>query len=368
MTFYRRGIPNSHTGFGSLTLNNYNNNISNARVKNTSTIMHLGSFSLENSKTSINTYDFIFLYTFDYPVYFEHLKMLVLSIISVIREFINYKIHIFIYSTTVEKIKEELNCLHLENFITIRLYDPKKYNHQGFQFNKDKKHYNYIGHSRIFIVKELLVEMNCPVIYMDNDTGIQVNCGCYCYQIIKKATLPIPYTIENWITFEKLFIQEGDYLNIKNFENENKEINSAIHPFNNGIIIFPYNEYVINFLEDVKKNYIKLAKSFPSIYHDMFAFSITCYKFGIKEELTNFINKNNKPNFIHYYLNKYDYMEIIKECSTKIINLFLQKKQCILYDSNLHNESHLVSYLVCNKNDKQSPQNFLFTFSQFNQK
>ena len=78
-------------------------------------------------------------------------------------------------------------------------------------------------------------------------------------------------------------------MELKKTENINTNINGNINPFNNGIIIFPY-------------NYNFLNTNFNSIYHDMFSFSLSCYKFNYLNSIDS--NSNIKPCFIHYYLER----------------------------------------------------------------
>ena len=305
-------------------------------------------------------YEFIIVYTFDFTKYTEHFEMLLLSIISIMREFKDYKFLILIYTMTLNELESNIKILNLNNKLIVRLYEPNKYNHTSSNFTNDRSHFNYIGHSRIFIVDELLKEFECPVIYLDNDTGIHYNYGKKCYELIKNSNEPLSYCKEIWTSFNHLYENEGLLLELKKTENINWNINGSINPFNNGIIIFPYNKNIFNFLTDIKDNYNFLNLNFNSIYHDMFSFSLSCYKFNYIKTIDT--NSNIKPCFIHYYLNKYENFELIKYINKKIIFNYLFKNNSVLNyneDYLVYNNDSLITYIFCEKtivNSEEKPK------------
>jgi hypothetical protein len=215
-------------------------------------------------------YDFVIVYTFDFPKYNEHIEMLLLSIISVLREFKKFNIKIFIFTTTYNEIVKYFNKFNMLNNIEICLYEPNKYQQITSKFDNNRDHFNCIGHSRIFIVGEILNKMKCPVIYMDNDTGIKFNSSDECYKIITTTNKPIGYYLESWTTFDILYDNEGQLFELNNMKKTYPYINGKINPINNGIIIYPYNNEVYNFIEENIQIYNMLNEQFRSIYHDMF--------------------------------------------------------------------------------------------------
>jgi hypothetical protein len=227
-------------------------------------------------------YNFTVFYTFDYHEYSDYnVYMLMASVYSCIREF-GSTAQIIVYTTNSNQLTFLfLKYPELYKRVTVRDYFPQRRNNE---FSDSNAHFNTIGHARIFLVKELLLESGRPVIYMDNDTGIQLGSGEKCVSLLMKLEKPMGFAEEFYCTF-------GDLI---------PDSESELHPINNGIVLYPCNEITLAFADQNIQIYNELSVN--SIYNDMLSFTITCQENNCQETIYNGVET---PYFIHYYINKH---------------------------------------------------------------
>jgi hypothetical protein len=295
-----------------------------------------------------NKMDFIILYTFDMPSnpnWHEHPKMLMMSILSSIREFKKYNFKIIIYTTNTDSLYNYLKQYNILDYILIKKYSPSNYGVPEI-LPLDKKYepfINGIGHARIFVLKELRKHYKCPIVYMDNDTGISLGKGEECFEMIMQTKTIRYYALEKWITFSELYSKMGQYDELIGFHNKYPSlIKHNINPRNNGIIIYGYtnnneinNKFVDNAILLIENVYNILSRGIKSHYNDMFAFSIVCDILALNDSISNVIENNEgpfkfiikeTPIFIHYYINKYSFMDLIDYIFDKVIKLYIKNK------------------------------------------
>jgi hypothetical protein len=314
-----------------------------------------------------------FLYTFDY--YDLHsLKMLLCSIITIIREFNDKDVHIIIYTTNVEELtaKIHLNCTKILNNIDIRYYDYKKYNQPNKSLDDKIKRFNIIGHSRYLLIKELLHKTKNMVIYMDNDTGVSFDASKYIMDYLKNINKPVLYCKETWVNISELLTFEcitvlmqpqakfgmHDQLNyfLKDLAQMHHyvDINPCTQIFNNGIIICPYNDQSLSFMDDTINIFNLFATKMNSMFNDMIAIGCVCYKYKCFDTIIDLdsmecvrYNKKviNPPPFVHYYYKKDSFCSFANIIELfKIIDNFnnndILNQGCILPDTSI------IKYLV----------------------
>ena len=154
------------------------------------------------------------------------------------------------------------------------------------------KHFNSIGHARIYAIKELInLHSNKTVIYMDNDTGIRVGKGLQCMEFIDKQDQVIGYRREYWLKFNEI---EPRY-------------SYSANPINNGIIIYPVYDKRKLFVEANIQNYEKINQEVLSAYNDMQSFTKTCQDYNYNKYICNDSHEcqGQTNGFIHYYLQKH---------------------------------------------------------------
>lgn len=227
-------------------------------------------------------YEFTVVYTFDYHEYSDdNLYMLMASIYSCIREF-GSAAQIIVYTTNRNNLFVKYPELYKR--VYIRDYSPPDYQQKKNGFSGSNAHFSTIGHARIFVVNDLLMETGRPVVYMDNDTGIQIGCGEKCLQLLVGLEKPMGFAEELYCTFADLI----------------PGVEPELNPINNGIILYPYNEFTLSFTEQNIKIYNELPMN--SIYNDMLSFTMTCHENKCLDTVYNGIET---PCFIHYYMNKH---------------------------------------------------------------
>ena len=309
--------------------------------------------------------NFLILYTFDEGPYEEHMLMLKMSIISVIREFPDKDhVKIIIYTTKKEQLIKSMS--YFAKYVEVRQYEPIDFGHPVLNFESDMVHFNSIGHSRIFIIPSLVKEFNVPVIYMDNDTGMRMNSAEEIYKLLDGINTPVGYCLEYWTDFNCLYGNCGKYEELKSTEEKVSDIRGEISPINNGVMIFPNTEESHRFMQEIIDVYIKLVSHFQSHFHDMFAFSIVWHKYcksipleettleycitNIDKRYTygkgsiDFLKNGDIPLIIHYYINKYDNIKAIAEIATKLIDNFKNSgRTCFDYEVLNHS---LIPYMV----------------------
>lgn len=351
---------------GCLISNNTDNNITdntNNTDNNITTNNIIDNNNTDNTDNTTN--DFIVLYTFDMPSnedLIEHSKMLVMSILSCIREFNTLLFKIIIYTTTVEPLKIYLtNNLRVRdmNYIKIVNYLPSKYGAPkllGLQQPNYDPFISGIGHARVFIIDELRRSYKCPIVYMDNDTGIQLDKGFPAFlRIMDTATITF-YCLETWLTFNTLYDKIGLSTNLFSLKTKYPDtININCTPRNNGILIYGYNDANNTFINDaitlIKNIYIDISSELQSHYNDMFAFSLACEKLNINDFIFDISFGNNlqydiisqdiiitdptititeQPIFVHYYINKYLNLSFINYVFDEVLRLYNQDKTLAL--------------------------------------
>jgi hypothetical protein len=158
----------------------------------------------------------ILLYTFDIPENdkLTKLTMLRLSIHSVLRELNEHIEHIYIYSNNPSQIKKyfsdsdpRIKFLKVPRFISnlialSRLNDDTKNKH----LNPDiHSHYRVINgkvgiaHSRVFLIRKLLLKYKSGVLYLDYDTGIMRNRGNVLIQKLQSCNVITDLNTDNSI-------------------------------------------------------------------------------------------------------------------------------------------------------------------------
>jgi len=230
-------------------------------------------------------YQFTIFYTFDYHVYSDdNAYMLMASIYSCIREF-GSNAQILVYTTNSNQLTYLfLKYPELNKRVFIRDYFPVNTRENGF--SGSNAHFSTIGHARVFLVKGLLLETEKPVVYLDNDTGIQLGHGDKCMKLLFGLETPMGFA-------EEMFCKFGDII-----PDLDAELN--IHPLNNGILLYPYNDFALAFAERNIEIYNELSMN--SIYTDMLSFTMTCHEKGCFATIYNGVET---PCFIHYYINKH---------------------------------------------------------------
>ena len=111
----------------------------------------------------------IILYTFDVSPYTEHLYMLEASIITVLRE-MGALAMILVYSTTPTSLLYLQSRYNGFNGATLQVVDYIPPTDPKYEYEGGLSVFNKIGHSRIFLINQLLQVYGKPLIYLDNDT------------------------------------------------------------------------------------------------------------------------------------------------------------------------------------------------------
>jgi len=220
--------------------------------------------------------------------------------------------------------------------------------------------FNKIGHSRIFLINQLLQIYKKPVIYLDNDTLLTHKCLSTVVEMCSGPNV-YGYIEEIWVKFSELYtgykyqcvfdINDSFYKNCLN-----------LNPINNGIQIYPYNANSLAFAADVVTTYIKLEDTCKSHFHDMLAFSMIWYKYinskviaaglfyetGSKAYGTErLVRTSIVPAMIHYYFGKYENMTYIKTVNQLLIQNFLNCQILHLVPSQVQG-NYLINYgLLC---------------------
>lgn len=267
----------------------------------------------------------IILYTFDYIENSGklNLHMLKLSILTLIRELKselkNGSIKIVIYTTTYETLIKSFKK-YIDN-VTIIKYIPKDYGQAtDTEPNIDMfKHHNIIGHSRVFIIPKIFEYHKQDVLYLDNDTGINLGVGKHFLEYIKLqriVTLSNPEcdTIEN-ITKFYYSIHIPDSVMVDDYVYEYK----THKVLNNGIEFYPYNKLSETIMNARLVLYSVLNTRCFTHFNDMFSISLVSKRFIGNQDNTFIrrspllINKciNFKHEYIltHYYFDKWCYQK-----------------------------------------------------------
>jgi hypothetical protein len=324
---------------------------------------------LENVVEDVTKNDFIIVYTFDIQTNINveednNPKMLIMSILSCIREFKDLTFKIFIYTTNINTLYDYLIKYEtIMKYITIEKYDPTVYGlPQQLLFGDNygpigqvtssldyEPFINGIGHARVFIIDGLRKKYRCPIVYMDNDTGIGLGKGKSCYEMIKQTKTIRGYQIEIWTSFLYLYTEFGQLEKIIEIKEKYKNtFNVDCKIVNNGIIIYGYtnniadNNTVENAIILIQDIYRVLLSENHSHYNDMHAFSIACDMLNISDVICDIYYKediimpqiviNQLPIFNHYYYNKHYFSGYIDYVFNNIINLYFQNKPLKLSD------------------------------------
>jgi hypothetical protein len=340
------------------------------------------NIDLDISISSDLKLDFVILYTFDVPsdqTWGEHEKMLMMSIMSCVREFPRNKFNwkIVIYTTNPQKLLIFLKQYpQFVSYITIEQYSPTDYNLPK-EMNISKSYEPFIkgiGHARIFVVDQVIKKYQCSVVYMDNDTGIKLNSGDKCVKMIKETNIIRYYINETWTNFSYLYGMVGLGEQLNNLHNKYPNlINPEITPRNNGIIIYKFNPLdntkLYAAIDYIKYIYHILNNNIHCHYNDMFAFSIACNNLNIDQSIaSDIINANfesygstsstylhETPIFIHYYINKYNNCSLIRRTFYKLVNLLKQNKKLeLLNDPELDNNSFLLGDIFTHRSNSLS--------------
>jgi hypothetical protein len=286
------------------------------------------------------------LYTFDHnPTKPFALSMLEASIITVKAELGN-NANIYIYSTMPEKLGD-LNYLG----VNITKYNSQEFNHiLKSSFDNSLKHFNCIGHSRIYLIPFLLKKLQQPVLYMDNDTGIVVSKGKDIMNIIENSTIPIGYCIETWMPLDKLLrLYSKISLNGPICFN-NKVLKLTDYIINNGLLLYPNTEASYNFANEQINVYNYLQNTFHSHFNDMLSFTMMWHNTPhittfINPDKLHYVKSQTPPPVIHYYYYKDNFPIIMTLISTFIEN-YRKNKRIIYSQSNLKSIPQKVHWLT----------------------
>jgi len=251
--------------------------------------------------TKSDTYEFSIFYTFIFNanantyIGMTGWDMLILSIASALREFGN-RVQIILYTTCIDDIVNRLSIYPIISpHVDIRFYNHVLYeNNDTICNNVDVlKHFNDIGHARIFVIDGLLRETKKPVIYLDNDTVINKNAYTEVIKLVSTAIAPISCCIEQQHIFK------GSVFNYTSHQDGN------LSPVNNGIIIYPYNDKIFDFIRDTVIVYNNLKKIKNYYFNDMFAHTIVCNRYKYLDTISCY-RPHDIPYIFHYYCYKYE--------------------------------------------------------------
>lgn len=289
----------------------------------------------ESEEIEIKKKNMICFYTYDH---YKEEEMLYLagSILSLIIEMDNTLI--IIYTTTYDRVIEEIGRYHLNNHVMVIHYQPSVYGQTIRDVaSPNQKYFNCIGHSRIYIVPFLLKRYNLPVIYLDNDTGILRGKGKDFIETVMREKIPIGFRMEKWTTLHNLY-DEMNLLDLikewkTNIDSHIFKIDHSMRPINNGILIFQNTDQSIEFSEMCRKVFEQMNQDVPCKFNDMAAFTIVWHMFRGRCLIYNEnfgacdIYEYNgeivydEPNYTayHYYLEKYqDNKHILHLCKEMI--------------------------------------------------
>lgn len=272
------------------------------------------------------------LYTFDQTSSNNSNAVIMLeaSIISVITELGN-NADIYLYSTTPGSF-EHLKYLG----INIVKYNYLEFNQVTVRdFQDSLKHFNYIGHSRIYLIPYLLRKLQQPVLYMDNDTGIVISKGKTLIDYINKCTYPVGYCIEKWMPLEKLMRLYSKIKLSNDITYAGKVLRLTDCIINNGLLLYPNTETAYGFALEQINVYNYLQKTLYSHFNDMLSFTLMWYN---TPNMTTFINPNKKyyinnliqPMVIHYYYYKDKFKMVYAIINNFVTNYRINKKPIYL--------------------------------------
>ena len=254
--------------------------------------------------------EFIIYYTFDYSDDFN-INMLLCSIISCIK----LKVIIFVYTTNTDILTSEINkrSSKILESIQLKYYDYTLYGHVIQDRKKlNNKHFSIIGHSRYFIAKKLLQEYKIPIIYMDNDTGIRFKYDKI-YDYVNRQQKPRGYVRETFSTFKSMLSNGRRISNSSRFINViTNALRQKMNSINCGLIVFPYNDFTITFVNELIDYQNLFSKNIINIYNDQMSLTYLYYKYKLTKtimgkNMDNVIKKKELtkiPYFIHYYYGK----------------------------------------------------------------
>ncbi|VBB17679.1 hypothetical protein YASMINEVIRUS_142 [Yasminevirus sp. GU-2018] len=316
----------------SFAVNEIDNSISIKYINATNYAYNINAGDLiRRTNPTVEDSKFITLYTFDDDNSNKSIYYLVCSILSLKRS--NVNTHISVWTTQ----KDELDCVFRRNNIDVDVveYTPRDFNHKPTRTIKEK-YFNCIGHSRVYIIPQLLKTYQKPVVYMDNDTVLACGKGRCFENLVNSLDHPTGFRVERWTSLANLYDQcqlKSQLLEWMNdykskLSNKTLLLNIDTPSVNNGIMIFQNTDESIEFLDKLKTIYEDLNSKFECKFNDQAAFSITWLDSRDAFVLVNEkCEKTNEPylcdsNILepcdcqivyHYYLEKHR-EDIVKLC------------------------------------------------------
>ena len=230
-------------------------------------------------RKQIKNKKFIVLYTFDYGRA-NHFFMLRMSMLTCVREF-GRDCLIILYTSDVQRMQELMQDF---SDVVIVQFQNSKLDINFSQMWSDNRsvafRQNGIGHSRVFIIPELLRNFDLPILYLDSDTGICYKRGNEIMEYIVTGKYPCGNMLENCIATDiyKLIgsprkvsrYVQLEYTNINGVvcEKTKFDLNENLN-INNGVMYFPSNELSKKISHNIVALYLYMHRHAYAIWDDM---------------------------------------------------------------------------------------------------
>lgn len=237
----------------------------------------------------------------------EDYEMLKLSMMSVRRELGNsVEIHLY---TDVD------NMVELENLFNVITYiiKPSDYLTDEINLNivsDELKHFNFIGHARLFIIKDL-IEDGVPILYLDNDTGLEYN---------SSNILNTMLTETEFLSYSYEFHKFDNWIKVSYHKTNGKEINEELYnsvvnsdfgehlnkmTFNAGALFYPCNNKSKELINKTIDAYYLINKLIGHGFgDDQTALALAIHQLNIKHNF--FVRHPVFNKVLHYYREKHN--------------------------------------------------------------
>ena len=258
----------------------------------------------------------LFVYTFDPQQTCidknYNIEMLIYSVLSIYIEL--PESNIYIYTSKKEELENIFNKYNIPT-LSIKEINQKYMTDGSTTFAK-------IGHSRIYIIPELLDNTNYNLIYMDNDTMVLPGKRNNVLYLLKNVIHPVGFILESHMTVKK-WLNMSANINDPNIIEEMCKGYDNYYINNNGIIIYPNNDITKNFAHSKVKIYEYYAKKYGYFYGlDMFIFTLLMYIYKFKILTLNSIIGNS--GLLHYYRFKTTFRNNITTSLSRVDNRLLK--------------------------------------------
>ncbi len=240
----------------------------------------------------------------------EDYEMLKLSMMSVRRELGN-SVEIQLY-TDIDNMQE---LEELFNVITY-IIKPSDYLTDEINLNitsDELKHFNFIGHARLFIIKDL-IEDNVPVLYLDNDTGLAYNSSNILNAMMNET---------DFLSYSYEFHKFDNWIKVSYHKTNNKEISDDLYnkvvesdfgqhlnkmTFNAGALFYPSNQKSKDLINKTIDAYYLINKLIGHGFgDDQTALALAIHQIYSHYETPKFIVRHPVfNNIIHYYREKHN--------------------------------------------------------------